>query len=123
MNCSCTELGWGRASGWEMRNTQGKRMYICLCVSLYMLICTYVYGIAIAALQNKSQYQLWEITRISLTRPKGLLSGKFGNYAQHFVCEQFRKCNLCYPYRKLFKEIHVYINYIFLVKISKNKKI
>ena len=36
---------------------------------------------------------------------------------------KFGKCNLCNSYRKLFKQIHVYINCIFLIKISKNKKI
>ena len=36
--------------------------------------------------------------------------------------EKFGKYNLCNSYRKLFKQIHVYINCIFLIKISKNKK-
>ena len=36
--------------------------------------------------------------------------------------EKFGKCNLCNSYRKLFKQIHVYINCIFLIKIYKNKK-
>ena len=36
--------------------------------------------------------------------------------------EKFGKCNLCNSYRKLFKQIHVYMNCIFLMKISKNNK-
>ena len=47
---------------------------------------------------------------------------EFPSYAQHLSFEKFRKCNLCNSYRKLFKQVHVYINYIFLIKISKNKR-
>ena len=36
--------------------------------------------------------------------------------------EKFGKRTLCYSYRKLFKQIHVYINCIFLIKISKKQK-
>ena len=47
---------------------------------------------------------------------------EFRTHAQHLSFEKFRKCNLCSSYRKLFKQIHVQINYIFLIKISKNKQ-
>ena len=47
---------------------------------------------------------------------------EFPSHAQHLSFEKFRKCNLRNSYRKLFKQVHVYINYIFLIKISKNKK-
>ena len=51
-----------------------------------------------------------------------LMKLEFPSHAQHLSFEKFRKCNLCNSYRKLFKQVHVYINYIFLIKISKNKK-
>ena len=47
---------------------------------------------------------------------------EFRTHAQHLSFEKFGKCNLCNSYRKLFKQIHEYINCIFLIKISENKK-
>ena len=47
---------------------------------------------------------------------------EFRTQAQNLSFEKFRKCNLCNSYRKLFKQIYVYINYIFLIKFLKTKK-
>ena len=47
---------------------------------------------------------------------------EFRTHAQHLSFKKFRKCNSCDSYRKLFKQIHVYINYLLLINISKNKK-
>ena len=47
---------------------------------------------------------------------------EFRTQAQHLSFEKIRKYNLCSSYRKLFKQIRMYINYIFLMKISKNKE-
>ena len=47
---------------------------------------------------------------------------EFRTHALHFSFEKFRKCNLCNLYSKLFKRIHVYINYIFLIKKFSRQK-
>ena len=47
---------------------------------------------------------------------------EFRTHALHLSFEKFRKCNLCDSYSKLFKQIHLYINYIFLIKNFQDKK-
>ena len=47
---------------------------------------------------------------------------EFLTHAQHVSFEKFGKFNLCNSYRKLFKQIYVYLNYILSIKFLKTKK-
>ena len=52
-----------------------------------------------------------------------LMKLEFRTHALHFSFEKFRKRSLRNSYSILFKQIHVYINYIFLIKkFSRQKK-
>ena len=77
-----------------------------VCVCMYIRICVCVWGGGGGG--HPKQFNL--------------MNGNLETMRNTLLLKTLKQCNLCYSYRKLFKQTHVYINCIFSIKIFKNKQ-